>query len=237
MESSQKAIFLWKVRFRDSSFMVKFLSEKGALETFVFQGSKGVKKGQLAQLFPLNEVEIETYKSPKSSLASIRSIKTLKTRSNIRGKMEQTAVAFFLAEIIAKSLKEHDAQQALYEFVSSSIDLFEERYQPNFYLVFLIKLTRYLGIQPANNIQENRSTFFDLNEGQYTILRPVHINYLEVQESRLLRKLIEDGYEFNLELTKPERNSLRDSILKYYSLHLEGVSGLKTLSVLQELYD
>ena len=49
MEASQKAIFLWKVRFRESSFMVKFLSERGALDTYVFQGSKGIKKGQLAQ--------------------------------------------------------------------------------------------------------------------------------------------------------------------------------------------
>mgnify|MGYP001028599663 FL=1 len=237
MEASQKVIFLWKVRFRESSFMVKFLSERGALETYVFQGSKGIKKGQLAQLFPLNEVEVETYKSPKSSLASIRSVKTLKPRTNIRGKMEQTAVAFFLAEMIAKSLKENDAQPALYDFVSSSIDLFEERYQPNFYLVFLLKLTRYLGIQPANNFPGNRSAFFDLNEGQFTILRPVHINYLEVYESKIMRNLMEDGYDFEVQLSKSERNTIRDSIVKYYALHLEGVSSLKSLSVLQELFD
>ncbi|MFT6138097.1 MAG: DNA repair protein RecO (recombination protein O) [Sphingobacteriales bacterium] len=237
MEASQKAIFLWKIRFRESSFMVKFLTEKGALETFVFQGTKGIKKGQLAQLFPLNEVEIETYKAPKSSLASIRNVKTLKMRSNIRGKMEQTAVAFFLAEIISKSLKENDAQPAMFEFVSSSIDLFEERYQPNFYLVFLLKLTRYLGIQPANNFQNNRSSFFDLSEGQFTILRPVHLNYLEVGDSKLLRSLIDDGYDFQLKLSKQQRNDLRDAIVKYYSMHLEGVSGLKSLSVLQELFD
>ena len=237
MEASQKAIFLWKVRFRESSFMVKFLSERGALETFVFQGSKGLKKGQLAQLFPLNEVEVETYKSPKSSLASIRNVKTLKTRTNIRGKMEQTAVAFFLAEIIAKSLKENDAQKSLFDFVSSSIDLFEERYQPNFYLVFLLKSTRYLGIEPSNHFLENRRSFFDLNEGQFTILRPVHLNYLEVHESKLLRNLMADGYNFEIQLSKTDRNILRDSILKYYSLHLEGVAGLKSLSVLQELFD
>ena len=98
-------------------------------------------------------------------------------------------------------------------------------------------MTRYLGIQPANNFQNNRSSFFDLSEGQFTILRPVHLNYLEVGDSKLLRSLIDDGYDFQVKLSKQQRNDMRDAIVKYYSMHLEGVSGLKSLPVLQELFD
>lgn len=236
METTIRAIFLWKVRFRDTSFMVKFLTEKGALETYVFQSGKGQKKGQLAQLFPLSEVELELQKTPKSKLYRVRSIRSIKDRNNIRTKMEQTAVSFFIAELLSKSIKENDAQPVLFEFVSSSIDLFESKYQPNFYLVFMLKLTRYLGIQPALTIESKRSQFFDLNEGQFTILRPVHLNYLEVAESKKLIGLIEDGYDFKLPLTKTDRNSMRDALLRYYTLHLEGTNNLKSLSVLQELF-
>lgn len=236
MEATQKAIFLWKIRFKESGFMVKVLSEKGALETFVFRGTKGAKKGMLAQLFPLNEIEIDTYKSPKSSLAIIKNVKTLKPRMGIRSEMQQTAVAFFLAEVIAKSLKENDAHPQLFEFVSSSVDLFEKRYQPNFHLVFLLRFTRYIGIEPTVTFDDHKTSFFDLSEGQFTILRPVHLNYLEVADSKRLKLLIEDGFNFSVVLSKSERATALENIIRYYSLHIEGISSLKSLSVLKELF-
>ncbi len=216
--------------------MVKVLTEKGALETFVFRGSKGAKKGMLAQLFPLNEVEIETYKPPKSNLASVRNVKALKPRVSIRTNMEQTAIAFFLSEIIAKSLKENDAHPNLFEFVSSSIDLFEERYQANFHLIFLLRFTRYLGIQPTVTFEDHTSSFFDLSEGQFTILRPVHLHYLEIGDSKRIKQLLEDGFNFKVELNNPERSVVLENILRYYALHIEGIANLKSLSVLKELF-
>ncbi len=216
--------------------MVKVLTSQDKLETFVFQGSSKAKKSQLALLFPLNEVEIELQKSPKSKLFAIKSVRPIKARTNIRGRMEQTAVAFFLAEIVSKSMEENDAHEGLFHFVASSTEYFEHEYQANFHLLFLLRLTRYLGIEPSMDVNVKHQFFFDLREGQFTILRPVHLHYLDSSESKLLFKLMEDGFEFKLKLDNIQRGSLLSAILKYYTYHIDRVGKLKSLSVLQELF-
>lgn len=236
MDKTQRAIFLTKIRFRDSGFVLRVLNEEGAIEAFLFQGTKGSKKGMLAQLFPLNEIEIESSSSAKSSLPRVKNVKALETRMSIRSAIEKSALSFFIAELISKSLKENDNHPNLYEFVSSAIDVLDHQYKPTFHLVFMLRLAGYLGFQPQLGHEKN-AQFFDLLEGQFTVLRPMHVNYADTFESKKISRLMEEGFSFPGQYTKDERARILELLLRYYQLHIEGFGGLKSVSVLQELFD
>jgi len=107
----------------------------------------------------------------------------------------------------------------------------------NFHLYFLIHLTKYLGFFPDNNYSESYA-YFDLKVGSFVQIKPRHLFFIDADDSQAFSKLcvFSDNQHDKLKISSSSRINILDKILDYYSLHNEGVSNVKSLSVLRDVF-
>jgi DNA repair protein RecO (recombination protein O) len=116
------------------------------------------------------------------------------------------------------------------------LEVMEKDYA-NFHLVFLLGLTRHLGICPQSD-GYRKGMYFDLRSGTFSIACPSGGHYLNPGESRLCKLLLRMNYE-NMSLFAFSRFERRDIILRildYYRIHLRYLPVIKSIEVLHELF-
>jgi DNA repair protein RecO (recombination protein O) len=107
----------------------------------------------------------------------------------------------------------------------------------NFHIYFLLHLTKYLGFFPDNNYSE-RNCYFDLKAGSFVQIKPMHFSFLEKESGAFLSQMLtfsEDQHE-KLSISYKERIQILEKVLEYYTLHNEGLSSVKSLEILKEVF-
>ena len=144
-----------------------------------------------------------------------------------------------MAEILYRCLKEEVANKQLYDFIESSIEYFDllETASADFHIIFIVKLSRYLGFYPSPRDNLN-DLVFDIKEGIYKDHIPTHFDYIDINNSKLLDEILNTNYENlkGLNLNRIKRNDLLEAILRFYSFHIDGIINLKSFSILRELF-
>ena len=143
----------------------------------------------------------------------------------------------FIAEIIQKSIKEEEKNIDLFGFLKSSLkflDLQDNSFA-NFHLLFMIKLSRFLGFYPQGNYS-NQSQYFDLQNGTFERSREIHPHYLNSKESELLQKLLSSSFEnlHKIEIGNEKRRTMLAQLITYYSLHLSFSQDIVAHKILEE---
>ena len=107
----------------------------------------------------------------------------------------------------------------------------------NFHLVFLIRLSRFLGFYP-NLENYTEGCYFDLMNACFVHEQPLHGMFLRPQEASHIRLLTRMNYETMhlFSMSRAERSRCLEIICEYYRLHLPDFPELKSLAVLQELF-
>jgi DNA repair protein RecO (recombination protein O) len=151
--------------------------------------------------------------------------------------MLKNCIASFMNEVLAKCLKEHHENEALYFFVAVKLKTLDttEKKISDFHLYFLLELADHLGFFPNNNYSE-KNCLFDLQEGVFTESVPIHPYYADSETSFFLNQLIRSAEEKkDLELTGAVRAMLLSTLLLFYKLHVPGFGEMRSLPVLKEL--
>ncbi|MGK0436242.1 MAG: DNA repair protein RecO (recombination protein O) [Flavobacteriales bacterium] len=80
--------------------------------------------------------------------------------------------------------------------------------------------------------------YFDLEEGELTNFIPVHSNFLDAQESILLKSLYElsFGISNNLNFDNKSRKRTLQILVTYYKYHTD-MKDLKSLQVLETVFN
>ena len=145
-------------------------------------------------------------------------------------------VFFFLLEVISKTIREHEPNEELFEFLFEALRVLDEekKLNPDFHLIFLLQLSRYLGFAPHGNYSE-QNCFFEMREGVFTT-QGNSMYLLNKNESALLNNLLELNLFENtaLKISRAERKQMLKNLLKYYQLHLENFN-LKSPDILEEI--
>ncbi|MDR2389534.1 MAG: DNA repair protein RecO [Tannerellaceae bacterium] len=148
--------------------------------------------------------------------------------------------ALFLAEVLSHVLKETEPNVRLFDFLYQSIHLLEDAVEgvANFHLAFLFRLLSFLGISPnADTFREG--SYFDMRNGVFVPQPPLHKDYLDCTDSRIFFRLFRIRYE-NMSLytfSRRERVNILQKITAYYRLHLPLIREMKSLPILQSLFD
>ena len=136
--------------------------------------------------------------------------------------------------------RDREPDQGLFDYLAESVALLERLDQgiANFHIVFLMGLTRFLGIFP--NLEGYRpGVLFDLREGAFTDRLPTHPDYLGPRESEVFYSLLRIRYG-NMALyafSRQERVSILRRIIDYYRLHLPEFPEIHSLAIFQDLFD
>lgn len=236
-----KAIVLHCLAYNDTTNIVHLYTEEFGRMSYLAKNTHGKKSNIKSAFFqPLSLVEIEADHKGSRQLQRIKEIRCLYTFSGIPFNPVKNAVSLFLAEVLYRSLRESERNPVLFDYLFRSIQFLDicKKGLANFHLVFLIKLTRYLGFSPNMEGQQPR-WFFDLQNGVFVSSLPLHNAWLTPEQAedfaRLMRIDFDNMHAFKFE--RHQRVEILRQILNYYRIHLIEFQTIKSLDVLQEIFD
>jgi DNA repair protein RecO (recombination protein O) len=209
--------------------------------SYLVARSRGKKSRVSKSLFmPLSVLEMEVEHQNKRDLHRIRETKLCFPLAQVFCDPVKNVMALFLAEVLFRVIKETGADTRLFEYLLRSIRILElaEKGVANYHLVFLLHLLSYLGIFP-NPESYTEGCYFDMQNGLFTDCIPEHRHYLNREESSILSLLFKISYE-NMSLyafSRRERVTILSRILSYYRLHLPEIPEIKSIAVLQTLFE
>ena len=234
-----KGIVLHHFKYSEKSTIAKIYTEKFGLQSYILNGVRTSKsKNKAVYLQPLSLVEINANYKEKKGLQQLRSIQLAIPYNSIPFNIVKTSLAFFLAEVVYKSIKEEETNYSLFNFLYNAfqvLDVKEDGYA-NFHLIFLAQLTSFLGFEPQNKDINTQNFFFDLQEGHFVDIQPPHKAFANQGLSNHLKNILLTNFKNNdLILTNNDRKELLSLFLDYYHLHLSNFDNLKSVAVLQEV--
>ncbi|MCK9301533.1 MAG: DNA repair protein RecO [Bacteroidales bacterium] len=234
-----QALVLHQIPYSDAFSVVHLYTREFGRQAYLL--TRNHKNSRLRQsLFqPLSLIEYEADHKGSRELQRIKEARCLYAFTGIPMDPVKNAIALFLSEVLYRALEESDSNEALFEYLVQSVQILDlcKQGTANFHLVFLIKLTRYLGFYP--NLDENApGKYFDLQAGTFCSLRPFHNAWLSPEDAQgfavLLRINFENMPAFRYD--RHQRQRILRQTLDYYRLHLSDFPRIKSLEVLQELF-
>lgn len=144
----------------------------------------------------------------------------------------------FLNEVLYKAVKQQSADENMFDFIFSAIEWLDHQTGAfnNYHLLFLLRLSRYLGFYPDRYLA-GQSDYFDLKNGVFSRYKPDSVLYLSPPHTQNFTALLQSNFETigNIKLNNDERRYLIAKLLDYYALHVEGFGNIKSHEVLEEV--
>ena len=240
MLHNTRAIILRQIKYSEGSIIVQAYTELFGRQAFMVNGVRTKKSKNKINLFQaMFIVEMEIYYKQNRELHRIKEVKNQAVLNNIITDPVKSTQALFLAEVLSKSITEEEKDQNLFDFIINSIQLLDitEENSANFHLMFLIKLSRFLGFSPEDNYS-TVNNLFDLRTGQFCNNRPMYNEYIPANLCSVFHKFLKISINdfYKIKLISLVRSELLKLVLDYYYLHIEGMSEIKSYSVLTEVF-
>ena len=89
----------------------------------------------------------------------------------------------------------------------------------NFHLIFLLKLSRFLGFGPQTNDEV------------------LGVWLVSGDEEALLKKLIASNYDAAIPMSYDSRKNLLEALLRFYANHIDNFGEIKSVQVLKDLFN
>ena len=235
-----RAIVLRQIKYSETSLILKIYTEKEGLLSFIAKGVRG-KKGKLrsAQFQTLNLLDLSYREARKSDLRQILDLKVIDPFTDLPFNPIKRSLAIFISELLQNTIKEQEQNLKLFEFLYNSIhwiDLSKQGYK-HFHLLFMIKLTKYLGFYPMLKGYKE-AQYFDLQQGVFSGVRPQNTQYLDSEELKAWKQLINSKMESNncLMFSNTLKRKLLQTMIRYYKLHLVHFKELNSHHILQSVF-
>ena len=209
-------------KYGETSIIVTIFTEMFGLQSYMVNGVRSkAAKGQIALYQPLMLLELVVYYKENANILRIKEVKCFHQYASLLTDIRKSAQAMFLNEIVNKAIKEQSHAQEICSFLFDSFEVLDrltDNYE-NFHLVFLIKLSRFLGFGPHHA--------HELLIGRV----------LEVKEEVILQRLLEADYAEVISITQSQRRNLLDLVLRFYADHIENFGEVRSIQVLREVLE
>ncbi len=233
-------IVLHSLKYTDSSTIVTIYTNQFGRTSYMVHGvNKKKSKFRAAFLQPLSVVELDVYHTPGKDIQNIKDIRVYYPFTGIPFHPVKNSLALFVSEVLFRALKQTEADENLYHFLENSVQVLDccEEGLANFHLVFLMKLSRYLGFEPNGESAEDKH--FDLMNGIFIKEKPLHTHFLLPEATANFLQIMQSDYlnMQTIKLTRDQRLKLVEILIEYYKLHIPDFHGLNSLPVLHALFD
>ncbi|OAQ40641.1 DNA repair protein RecO [Pedobacter psychrophilus] len=233
-----RGIVLKVTDYSENSVVAKIYTAKFGLQSYLINGVKKPKaKIRMNMLQPLHLLDLVVYHKPNGNIQRISDARTEPVLQSIPYHISKSAIVMFMNEMIYKSLKQQHEDEVMFHFIEKSIELLDESEKGfvNFHLIFLIKLTRFLGFYP--DLSDSQFKFFDLIAGNFVANQPPHIHFIEEKYIKFWLQLLSSSIDnfYTLQLGTETRKYLLQKIIDYYTLHIEDFGQVKSNLILEEV--
>ena len=233
------AIVLSKIKYRDHDLIVKcYTEEKGAL-SFLLRGVLKNKRGQVkvAHFQSLTQLQIVTNYMSNKSLLTIKEVKLASVYEGLHSNVLKSAIVMFLSEVLSSTLQEEEKNESLYSYIENTLLWLDSQSEySNFHLLFLLKLTKYLGFYPD---EENiNCPVFNLQAGGFE-MSPTSKYYVSGENLTILKQLLGTTFDAlpDIKINSKQRQSFLSMILLYFELHLGSFRPPKSLKIFNQVFN
>ena len=215
-----KGVVLNTINYSDKYILVQIFTEMFGQVTYMVSKTKSKNtKVPRSIFFPFAIVEMETQHQASRDIQRIKEVRNALPLFYIPTQIGKKSMDFF--------------------FLYHSIQILEmtDKSIANYHLVFMIKLSRFLGFYP--NLEDyGKNYLFDMLNGEFVPYQPMHRYFLDRYESEALSRLARITYEnmHHFIFNRQDRINILNRMLEYYRLHLYDFPQIKSLEVLHELF-
>jgi DNA repair protein RecO (recombination protein O) len=240
MLEKTRGIILHQIKYTDSGIVAQLYTRKFGRQSFIIKGMRNRKSGKHNIMFqPMFILDLEMYYKPSREMQVLKEFSVSFTPYDIHSNIKKSCVAIFLGEVLTSVLKEESPHEEMFDYIEESIIYFESRKEgfANFHIAFLAGLSSFLGFEPGPRIDIS-DAFFDMKNGIFVPIPPVHGNYANAEISNILADFFSASYDTISKITLNGilRNEVLDTLVRYYSLHLPGLKKINSLEVLKEVF-
>ena len=236
-----RGIVLHGLPYNDKYRIVTVYTEMFGRVAYMVADTRGKKnRVSLSLLQPFSMIDMEVEHLNNRDIQRIKEVKSNHVTAQLHYHPVKNAITLFLSETLYRIIQEKEANLPLFDFLYRSVKWLEitDVGAANFHLAFLLQLSAYLGIRPSNKSYK-AGYFFDLMNGVFSEIAPDHDRFLDKNDSLVFERLLRMNYE-NMSLytfTRHERTRIIQHIIEYYRLHLSDFPEIKSLAVMQSLFD
>lgn len=233
-----RGILFHKIKYSESSLVIKVYTEELGIRTYMVRGARSKKYG--GSLFQhLSLLNMEVYERESKDINHTREISPAHSYRSIPFDVRKSTVIVFLNEILYRSVIEEAPNKEQFEFLFDFLMHFDgiEKDLANQHLVFLVKLSRFLGFFPGGMFT-TETPCFNLEEGLYQKKSLPSRSVMDEENSELLYRIslsLPSGPAFQISSSK--RRIMLSYLLDYYRYHLSGFGEIRSHKILQDVFD
>jgi DNA repair protein RecO (recombination protein O) len=236
MYHKTKGIVLHAIKYSETSVIAKVYTDKFGLLSFLVKGVRSSKsKNKASLLQPLTMLEIEVAYRENKNLQFMKEFRRAYNYETIPFDTLKSTIALFVLEVIIKSIREHEPNPEMFDFIYAALHELDKgrKLNPDFHLLFMLHLSRYLGFAPHENYSET-NCYFEMQEGVFTDTFSNKSSILGKNETQLISSLLQTSLfqEAGSSLSRNDRKQTLSNLLKFYQLHVENFH-LKSPEVLE----
>lgn len=233
-------IALKTTSYADNSIVAHIFTEAFGMQSYLINGARKPKARIPANLFqPLHPLDLVVYYKESSGLQRIKEARQHPVLREIPLGITKRSVSIFLNEILYKVLRHQSPDPFLFHFIQQSIIWLDETDQglANFHLIFLIKLSRFLGFLPLHRHRQPQP-YFNLLDGVFSTSLPAHGHVLQEPHTSIFLQLLQTSTEesYRIKMSKENRKYLLEKVLEFYRLHTENFGQVNSLYILEEIF-
>lgn len=218
LHKTQGVVFRF-IKYGETSIIVNIFTSLFGVQSYIVNGVRSKSaKSKIALYQPLTLLDLVVYYKENANLKRIKEIKCLHPYQTVTSDIRKSSIAMFIAEILNKTVKEESHAQELCDFIITSMIILDTHEKTeNFHLIFLLKLSRFLGFGPqfVNEVLGARFT--------------------DQAIEKIIDQLLSADYTDNIPMTITQRREILELLVKFYADHIETVGELKSLAVLREI--
>lgn len=252
-----RGIVLRNVKYGETSLIVTIFTGSFGVQSYLVNGvrvssKKGAGKANLFQ--PSAILDLVVYHNELKNLQRLKEFRWEHVYRHILSDIKKNAVALFMVELLAKCLKQPEANSDLFHFVEDAflhLDESDSAVVANFPLYFALHLPVFFGlkISPIHQARiapgqeattREGNIYLDLLEGNFDIKQPGHPHFIEGRQAEVTSELLmvmQPAELAQIKLNHDFRKSLLHAYETYYALHIQDFGTLRTLPVLREILD
>lgn len=221
----------------ETSVIVQIFTEKFGLQSYIINAVKKPRaKISRNMLQPLHLLDMVVYHKNTGQVQRIAELKNSPVLQTIPYDVIKSSLILFLNEVLYKAVRQQSADENMFDFIFNSIEWLDNQTEglANFHLLFLTRLTRFLGFSPN---QVANADYFDMKNGVFSKYKPEGFSYLSPPHTQNFYNLLQSSFEniHQLKFSNDERRYLVQKLLEYYALHIEGFGNIRSHEVLEEV--
>jgi len=206
-------------KYGETSIIVNIFTDLFGLQGYIVNGVRSkLAKNKIALFQPLTLLDLVVYHRENSSINRIKEVKCLYPYQTIHADLYKSSIALFLHEMLNKIVKEQSHPEEIASFIIQSfIELDRAKEVENFHLIFLIKLSRYLG---------------------FTLQTPLQVNGVFLkneQQENQIELLLQADLDNPISLSLSTRRVALEWLLKFFAVHVENMGQIRSVEVLKSV--